>query len=134
MVTRWGFSDALGTVMYGENQEEVFLGYSMGRQNTLSEETSRKIDAEVRRLVEYGLSEATRIITEKRADLEALAKGLLEYETLSGEEIIGLLNGKMPVRESGDDPAPPRGSPVPTTGINRPKPSPDPGLEPQPQT
>ena len=45
MVTRWGFSDALGTVMYGENQEEVFLGYSMGRQNTLSEETSRKIDA-----------------------------------------------------------------------------------------
>ena len=48
MVTRWGFSDALGTVMYGENQEEVFLGYSMGQKNTLSEETSRKIDAEVR--------------------------------------------------------------------------------------
>jgi cell division protease FtsH len=134
MVTRWGFSDALGTVMYGENQEEVFLGYSMGRQNTLSEETARKIDAEVRRLVEYGLSEATRIITEKRGDLEALAKGLLEYETLSGDEIIGLLNGKLPVRDSGDDPAPPRGSPVPTTGINRPKPTTDPGLEPQPQT
>jgi cell division protease FtsH len=134
MVTRWGFSDALGTVMYGENQEEVFLGYSMGRQNTLSEETARKIDAEVRRLVEFGLSEATRIITEKRGDLETLAKGLLEYETLSGDEIIGLLNGKTPVRDSGEDPAPPRGSPVPSTGINRPKPSADPGLEPQPQT
>ena len=134
MVTRWGFSDALGTVMYGENQEEVFLGYSMGRQQSLSEETSRKIDAEVRRLVEYGLSEATRIITDKRSDLETLAKGLLEYETLSGDEIIGLLAGKTPVRDSGDDPAPPRGSPVPTTGVNRPKPNPEPGLEPQPQT
>jgi cell division protease FtsH len=106
----------------------------MGRQNTLSEETARKIDAEVRRLVEHGLSEATRIITEKRGDLEILARGLLEYETLSGDEIIGLLNGKTPVRDSGDDTAPPRGSPVPSTGINRPKPLPDAGLEPQPQT
>ena len=136
MVTQWGFSDALGTVMYGENQEEVFLGYSMGKQNTLSEETARKIDAEVRRLVEMGLSEATRIITTRRNDLETLAKGLMEYETLSGDEIIGLLNGKTPVRDTGDDtpPAPPRGSPVPTTGANpRPKPEPG-GLEPQPQT
>ena len=90
----------------------------------------------MRRLVEYGLSEATRIITEKRHDLETLAQGLLEYETLSGDEIIGLLNGKTPVRESGDDtPAPPRGSPVPTTGAVRPKPGHEPGgLEPQPQT
>ncbi len=133
MVTRWGFSDALGTVMYGENQEEVFLGYSMGQKNTLSEETSRKIDSEVRRLVETGLTDATRIITEKRQDLETLARGLLEYETLSGDEIIGLLNGKTPVRDVDDDPAPPRGSPVPTTGVNRPKPNPEPGLEPQPQ-
>ncbi len=135
MVTRWGFSDALGTVMYGENQEEVFLGYSMGQKNTLSEETSRKIDAEVRHLVETGLAEATRIITTKRHDLETLAKGLMEYETLSGEEIIGLLNGKTPVRDTGDDqpPAPPRASPVPQTGSPRPKPGPEAGgLEPQP--
>ena len=136
MVTQWGFSDELGTVMYGENQEEVFLGYSMGKQNTLSEETSQKIDAEVRRLVEMGLSEATRIITTKRADLETLAKGLMEYETLSGDEIIGLLQGKTPVRDTGDDtPSPPRGSAVPTTGASRPKPGPEAGgLEPQPQT
>ncbi len=137
MVTRWGFSDSLGTVMYGENQEEVFLGYSMGRQNTLSEETSRKIDAEVRHLVEMGLAEATRILTTKRNDLETLAKGLMEYETLSGDEIIGLLNGKTPVRDSGDDQptVPPRGSPVPQTGSSRPKHGPEPGgLEPQPQT
>jgi len=135
MVTRWGFSDQLGTVMYGENQEEVFLGYSMGRQQNISEETSQKIDAEVRRLVEMGLDEATRIITTKRNDLETLARGLMEYETLSGDEIIGLLNGKTPVRDTGDDtPVPPRGSPVPTTGATRPKPGPEGGLEPQPQT
>ncbi|HYP57110.1 MAG TPA: ATP-dependent zinc metalloprotease FtsH [Beijerinckia sp.] len=133
MVTRWGFSEELGTVMYGENQEEVFLGYSMGRQQNISESTSQKIDAEVRRLVEMGLSEATRIITEKRNDLEALARGLLEYETLSGEEIVGILQGRPPVRDTGDEPAPPRGSPVPMTGVNRPKPGPEPGLEPQPQ-
>jgi cell division protease FtsH len=134
MVTRWGFSDELGTVMYGENQEEVFLGYSMGRQQNISEATSQKIDAEVRRLVEMGLAEAKRIITEKRNDLESLAKGLLEYETLTGDEILALFQGRRPVRESGDEPAPPmsRPSPVPTTG-NRPKPGPEPGLEPQPQ-
>ena len=99
MVTRWGFSDELGTVMYGENQEEVFLGYSMGRQQNISEATSQKIDSEVRRLVESGLAYATDILTTKRVDLEALAKGLLEYETLSGDEIMGLLKGRAPVRE-----------------------------------
>jgi cell division protease FtsH len=133
MVTRWGFSNELGTVMYGENQEEVFLGYSMGRQQNISEATSRKIDSEVRRLVEMGLAEATRIITEKRNDLEILAKGLLEYETLSGEEIMGLLAGHPPVRETDDEPAPPRTSPVPSAGKARPKPGPEGGLEPQPQ-
>jgi cell division protease FtsH len=135
MVTRWGFSDELGTVMYGENQEEVFLGYSMGRQQNISEATSQKIDAEVRRLVESGLAEARRIITEKRQDLEALAQGLLEYETLSGDEILGLLKGRPPVRETGDDTPPPRTSPVPSAGPRgRPRPEPDAGgLEPQPQ-
>jgi cell division protease FtsH len=135
MVTRWGFSDELGTVMYGENQEEVFLGYSMGRQQNISEATSQKIDAEVRRLVESGLAEARRIITEKRQDLETLAQGLLEYETLSGDEIMGLLKGRPPVRETSDDTPPPRTSPVPSAGPRgRPRPEPDAGgLEPQPQ-
>jgi cell division protease FtsH len=131
MVTRWGFSDELGTVMYGDNQQEVFLGYSMGRQQVISEATSQKIDAEVRRLVELGLSEARRIITEKRNDLETLAKGLLEFETLSGDEIAGLLQGRRPVRDTGDESPPMRGSPVPTTVVPRAKPGG--GLEPQPQ-
>ncbi len=99
MVTRWGFSPELGTVAYGENQEEVFLGHSVSRQQNVSESTAQKIDAEVRRLVEEGLHEARRILTEKRADLETLAKGLLEFETLSGDEIKDLLDGKPPVRE-----------------------------------
>jgi len=74
-------------------------------------------------------------LTEKRADLETLAKGLLEYETLTGEEIEQLLKGHPPVRDVGGDTEPPlRGSPVPTTGVVRPKPGPEPGgLEPQPQ-
>ncbi len=130
MVTRWGFSDALGTVMYGENQEEVFLGYSMGKQQNISESTAQTIDSEVRRLVEMGHSEARRIITERRDGLEALAQGLLEYETLTGDEIMGLLDGKKPVRESDDESSsPPRSSPVPTT--KRP-PQAEGGLEPQP--
>jgi cell division protease FtsH len=135
MVTRWGFSDELGTVMYGENQEEVFLGYSMGRQQNISEATSQKIDAEVRRLVESGLAEARRIITEKRQDLETLAQGLLEYETLSGDEILGLLKGRPPVRDTGEETPPPRTSPVPSAGPRgRSRPEPDAGgLEPQPQ-
>ena len=58
----------------------------------------QKIDKEIRRFVEEGYNEATRILTEKRADLEALAKGLLEFETLSGDEIIDLLAGKKPNR------------------------------------
>jgi cell division protease FtsH len=133
MVTRWGFSSELGTVAYGENQDEVFLGMSVSRQQNISEATAQKIDAEVRRLVEEGYSEATAILSDKRDDLETLAQGLLEYETLSGDEIRDLLNGKPPVRDMPDDP-PSRSAPaVPTTGKGRSRPEPDAGMEPQPQ-
>ncbi|HEX9753076.1 MAG TPA: ATP-dependent zinc metalloprotease FtsH, partial [Methyloceanibacter sp.] len=98
MVTRWGLSDELGTVSYGENQEEVFLGHSVSRQQNVSEETAQKIDAEIRRLVETGLSDARRILTDHRDELETIAQGLLEYETLSGEEIKNLIVGRPPVR------------------------------------
>ena len=94
MVTRWGYSDELGTVAYGENQDEVFLGMSVSRQQNISEETARKIDAEVKRLVDGGFNEARRIITEKREDLEKLARALLEYETLTGDEIFKVLRGE----------------------------------------
>jgi cell division protease FtsH len=134
MVTRWGFSPELGTVAYGENQDEVFLGMSVARQQNVSEETAKKIDIEVRRLVEEGLSEARRILTEKRVDLETLAKGLLEYETLSGDEIKDLLDGKPPVREGVSEPSTPRASAVPPAGKQRPRSEPGAGgMEPQPQ-
>ncbi|MGB6957240.1 MAG: ATP-dependent zinc metalloprotease FtsH [Bradyrhizobium sp.] len=133
MVTRWGLSEELGTVSYGENQDEVFLGMSVSRTQNASEATVQKIDTEIRRFVEEGYNQATKILTEKRADLEALAKGLLEYETLTGDEIMDLLKGKKPNRESVLEPTTPRASAVPPAGKPRPRPDPDPGLEPQPQ-
>jgi cell division protease FtsH len=133
MVTRWGLSEALGTVSYGENQDEVFLGMSVSRTQNASEATVQKIDTEIRRFVEEGYNEATRILTEKRGDLEMLAKGLLEFETLSGDEIADLLKGKKPNRESVLEPSTPRTSAVPPAGKPRPRPDSDPGLEPQPQ-
>src|SRR5690242_8709668 len=133
MVTRWGFSKELGAVSYGENQDEVFLGMSVARTQNVSEATAQKIDQEIRRLVEEGHTEARRILEEKRADLEALAKGLLEFETLTGDEIKDLLNGKRPNRESVIEPTTPRGSAVPTAGKPRPRPGGTGPMEPQPQ-
>jgi cell division protease FtsH len=102
MVTRWGYSDKLGLVSYGDNQEEVFLGHSVSRTQNVSEDTANVIDAEVKRLVQNGYDEAKRILTEKLEDLHTLAKALLEYETLSGDEIIGALKGVAPNREDAD--------------------------------
>jgi cell division protease FtsH len=103
MITRWGYSDLLGTVSYGDNQEEVFLGHSVARTQNVSEDTAQKIDTEVRRLVQGGLDEARRILTERIEDLHTLAKALLEYETLSGEEIVGVLKGVPPKRDEPED-------------------------------
>ena len=135
MVTRWGLSEVLGRVSYGDNQEEIFLGHSVARHQNVSEETARKIDKEVRRLIDEGYAEAHRILTEKADDLEALAQGLLEFETLSGDEIADLLKGKRPFREdpSDDSTATPKGSAVPTAGARgRAGKDGDAGLEPQP--
>ena len=99
MVTRWGFSDALGTVSYGDNQEEVFLGHSVARTQNVSEDTAQKIDFEVRRLVQAAHDEARRILTERLEDLHTVAKSLLEYETLSGDEIINAIKGVKPNRD-----------------------------------
>jgi cell division protease FtsH len=121
----------LGTLSYGENQDGVLLGMSVSRTQNASEATVQKIDSEIRRLVEEGYNEATKILTEKSADLEALAKGLLEFEILSGDEITDLLDGKKPNRESALEPTGPRTSAVPPAG--KPRPRPDAGLQPQPQ-
>ena len=107
MVTKWGYSDALGIVEYGENQEEVFLGHSVARNQNVSEDTAKIIDAEVKRLTQGGYEEAKRIMTEKLEDLHTLAKALLEYETLSGDEIIAVLKGIPPRRDEPEAAAPP---------------------------
>nr|WP_295107869.1 ATP-dependent zinc metalloprotease FtsH [uncultured Caulobacter sp.] len=99
MVTRWGFSDELGTVAYGDNQDEVFLGHSVARTQNVSPETMVTIDAEVRRLVKGGEDDARRILTEELDHLHSVAKALLEFETLSGDEIVGVMKGEMPKRD-----------------------------------
>ena len=136
MVTRWGFSDKLGQVAYGENQEEVFLGHSVARTQNVSEETAQLIDAEVRKLIDDAYTHARTILTKKKKEWIAIAEGLLEYETLTGEEIKALMAGKKPARDLGDDTPPSRGSAVPKAGAKKPRKGdePDKGLEPQPQS
>ena len=87
-----GLSKELGPVAYGENEEEVFLGRSVARQQNMSEETAQKVDTEIRKIVDMGYDRARNLLTEKIDDLHKLAKALLTYETLSGSEIEDLIN------------------------------------------
>ncbi len=116
MITRWGFSEMLGNVAYGDNQDEVFLGHSVARTQNVSEETARMIDMEVRRLIDDAYKSATKVLTTKKKQWFALAQGLLEYETLTGAEINEVIAGKPPSRTQGNDHVPPRTSSVPKTG------------------
>jgi len=109
MVTRYGMSDDLGPILYGENQEEVFLGHSVSRTQNISEATAQKIDAEIRRIIDETYARANQILSDHIDDLHTLAKGLLEYETLTGDEIIALLKGIPPVRKPYEEPEPQRG-------------------------
>ncbi len=92
MVMRAGLSKELGPVAYGENEEEVFLGRSVARQQNMSEETAKKVDSEIRKFVEKGYERARKVLNEKIDDLHKLAKALLVYETLTGSEIENLIN------------------------------------------
>ena len=92
MVTKYGMSEELGPMEYGENEEEIFLGRSVARQQNMSEEMARKVDLEVRKLIDEGYNKAKNILTEKLEDLHKLAKALLTYETLTGNEIEDLIN------------------------------------------
>ena len=91
MVTKYGMTTELGTIAYGENEEEVFLGRSVTKQQNMSEETAKKIDAEVKKIVDKGYERAKKVLTEKIDDLHKIAKALLIYETLSGDEIRDLI-------------------------------------------
>ena len=104
MVTKFGMSDQLGPLTYGENEDEVFLGRSITRHQQMSEETAKKIDTEIKRIVDEGYKKAKKILTEKIDDLHKLAKALLVYETLSGEEISDIIfKNKYPERKEVED-------------------------------
>ena len=104
MVTRYGMSKELGPLAYGENEDEVFLGRQIARQQHMSEETAKKVDSEVKKIVEKGYERAKQVLTEKIDDLHKLAKALLVYETLTGDEIRDLiLRDIKPSRSFKDD-------------------------------
>jgi cell division protease FtsH len=105
MVTRWGFSEDLGPVDYGDDQGEVFLGQQLVQSKSISSDTARKIEEEVKKLVQTGMDEARSILTKYRKDWETLSEGLLEYETLTGSEITELLKGNPPDRPSDEPPS-----------------------------
>ena len=103
MVMQYGMSDKLGFLTYGDNEEEVFLGRSVARTQSMSEETQKLVDSEVKVIVDKSYKNAEKIIQDKRKDLDIIANGLLDYETLTGDEITNLLKGINPTREEPSD-------------------------------
>lgn len=122
MVTEWGMSDKLGPITYGENTQEIFLGHSVAQHKNISEATAQLIDEEVKRIVEEAYKRAEKILTEHRNHLELLAKTLLEYETLTGDEIHVLLKeGKLDRAKNATGPELPKSSSIPRGGRKAPR-------------
>lgn len=136
MVMEWGMSERLGRVRYKGNQQDAFLGGGMGA-GQISDETAKLIDEEVRGLIEDGEKQAKEMINGNLDKFEAIAQALLEFETLSGDELRDLMQGKAPVRDEDDDANTPKSTGVPIAGKASKKPSASDdgaeGLEPQPE-
>jgi cell division protease FtsH len=117
MVTEWGMSQKLGPLHYGHDQEEIFLGHSVAQSKNMSDSTAALVDTEIREIVDTAYARAKKVLTDKMDDLHKLAKALLEYEMLSGDEIKAVLSGKPIIREEPEeeDASGPRTS-VPTGG------------------
>ncbi len=96
MVTRYGMSDELGTMVYADNEGEVFLGRSVTRQTNMSEETMRKVDAEIRKIIDMQYALARKLIEENRDKIEAMTKALLEFETIDADQIKDIMEGRAP--------------------------------------
>ncbi len=114
MVTRYGMSEALGPMVYGENEGEVFLGRSVTTHKNVSEATMQKVDAEIRRILDEQYALATKILTESRDKVEAMAAALLEWETIDAEQIADIMAGRT-VR-----PPKPSVTPLPPAGGDKP--------------
>lgn len=134
MITEYGFSEKLGPLRYEDNQEEVFLGHSVSQHKSVSDATAKLIDEEIRALVEGGETVARQILEEHLDELHLIGKGLLEYETLSGDEVRLLLGGGHIDRpDPDDDSADHSRSSVPSSGAAGKKDRPKGGFEPEPQ-
>ena len=134
MVMEWGMSEKLGRVRYKANEQEVFLGHSVTQSTLMSDETAKLIDQEVRKLVEDGEAMARKLITEHAEQFEMIGNALLEYETLTGDELRALMEGKQPFRPENDDNSPPKATGVPSAGKAKKRPDPEPGeATPEPQ-
>jgi cell division protease FtsH len=96
MVTQWGMSDELGTMVYGENEGEIFLGRSIQTHKNVSESTMQKVDSEIRRIIDQQYGVARKLLEENREKVEAMAAALLEFETLDAEQIADIMSGKPP--------------------------------------
>ena len=106
MITEWGMSEKLGMIAYGDNSQEVFLGHSVTQNKNVSEATAREIDAEIKDVIDRSYAKARRLLTENIEELHRLARGLLEHETLSGDEIRTVLRGEPVIRKVVDEPHP----------------------------
>jgi cell division protease FtsH len=135
MIMEWGMSDKLGRVRYNGNEQEVFLGHSVTQSKNLSDDTAKLIDQEIRNLITTGEQKAREILHDKIDALHRVAKGLLEFETLSGEEVKTLMRGENIVRRDDNDGSKgTAGTAVPTAGRSKPREEPDAGgMAPQPQ-
>ena len=96
MVTRYGMTDALGPMVYAENEGEVFLGRSITKTNNMSEATMQKVDGEVRRIIDQQYAEARKLIEDNQDKIHAMAKALLEWETIDGDQLDDIIAGKEP--------------------------------------
>jgi cell division protease FtsH len=122
MVTQWGMSDELGPMVYGENEGEIFLGRSITTHKNVSEATMQKVDSEIRSIIDTQYRLARKLLEENRDKVEAMAKALLEFETLDADQIGDIMSGKppRPPKPSGSQAAPkpasgsPEGATAPT--------------------
>jgi len=96
MVTQWGMSDSMGPMVYGENEGEVFLGRSITTHKNVSEATMQQVDAEIRKIIDQQYSLARKLIEENRDKVEAMAKALLEWETIDADQINDIMEGRAP--------------------------------------
>ena len=110
MVTQWGMSDALGPMVYGENEGEVFLGRSITTHKNVSEATMQEVDKEIRRIIDQQYAMARKLIEDNRDKVEAMTKALLEWETLDADQLNDIMAGlpPRPPKPSSTPPRPPR--------------------------